>query len=231
MRRLPWLVPLLGLLVLAAPEKSSAQKGKPAICQVQGVICQGEENITSFLLEMVPQARKFTQFERVSGAGPLVETHEAKSVSYGFGLVGGMRLFGDDRPVFAMLGAQFDAGLETNTVFSDGSSVHGDVSMYGLGIGLRMHPFRKGRVEGFMQAMLYSQWNRGKFDIDDGIPRSETRKHVTATGDYTAGLILSLTPAVGIEIGAGYNGQFNKDNADENLRVLFGLTLTSRQVF
>ena len=231
MQRSPWFVPIVALLFFAAPEKSSAQKGKPAICQVQGVICQGEENITSFLLEMVPQARKFTEFQRVSGADPLVATHEAKAVSYGFGLVGGVRLFGVNRPVFGVLGAQFDTGLETNTVFADGSSVHGDVSMYGLGIGLRVHPFRKGRLESFLQGMLYSQWNRGEFDIDDGIPRSETRRHVTASGDYTAGLILSLTPAVGIEIGAGYNGQLNKNNADENIRVLFGLTLTSRQVF
>jgi hypothetical protein len=230
-RRSHWLTTLFAALIFAAPGQSSAQKGKPAVCQVEGVICQGELNITSLVLEMVPQVRSFSQFERISGDDPTIATHETKSMSYGFSLAGGIRLFGVERPVFGMIGAQFDTGLETNTTFVDGSTLHGDVSMSGLGLGLRLRPFRAGKLESFLQAMVYSQWNRGKFEIDDGAPRSETRTHVSAAGDYTAGLIYFPKPFIGLEIGAGYNGQLNKNNADENVRVLFGVTLAARELF
>jgi hypothetical protein len=208
-----------------------AQKGSGGICEVEGVICEGEINITSLVLELVPHLRSFSEFERISGADPNVATHEATSMSYGFTVAGGVRILGVKRPVFGMFGLQYDAGLETNTTFVDGSTVHGDISMAGVGLGLRAHPLRVGRLESYIQAMVYSQWNRGKFDTNDGRLRRETRRHVSAAGDYTAGLLFFASPSVGVQVGAGYNGQFNRNNADENVRVLFGVTLTSRELF
>ena len=75
----------------------------------------------------------------------------------------------------------------------------------------------------FMWAMGFYEWNNGDFDVVGAETVTENRVHNSWTGDYGVGAVYLLSQRIGIDFGVGYNGQFNKKNADEAFRVYAGL--------
>ena len=218
------------VVALGFPSKVWGQQ-RESICDLVKSGCV-TNTISTHTLEILPQARTFTNWARVSG-GPSVIDHTADDVSLGLGVQVGINVGALGRvPIDFMFGTQFDVGLSTNFKAQTGDSVSGSVAMYGLGAGFRASPVNKRRVQAFMAAMMYMQLNRGEFDLTyGGVTRSETRRHETLAGDYTAGVMFFPTASVGFEVAVGYNGQFKQNNADENVRAMFGLVLSLGQRF
>jgi hypothetical protein len=177
--------------------------------------------IESRFIEISGDIRKFFNWKDVSGNDAAVIQHDAKSVLYGGGLTLGQRL--GDRPIWATIGGYYGTGLETSTVLANGHEVHGEVDNIGVGGGLRVSPYNVLRFGIFLWAMGFYEWNNGDFDIIDGPSRIERRIHKTWTGDYGLGALYLISNVLGIDFGIGYNGQFNKRNADEAFRVFLGL--------
>jgi hypothetical protein len=177
--------------------------------------------ITSTFVEVTAELRKFPKWEEISGNDPAVLEHDAKSISYGAGFTIGQKL--GDIPIWATLGGFYGRGLETNTTLRNGDQVHGKVQNVGLGGGVRLVPFQADRVAWFLWAMGFHEWDNGDFDVVDGESVTENRIHRTWTGDYGVGALYLLRQRVGLDFGIGYNGQFNKKNADEAFRVYVGL--------
>ena len=174
--------------------------------------------ITSTFVELTAEFRKFPRWEDISGNDPAVVDHEAKSISYGGGFTIGQRL--GDRPLWATIGGFYGTGLETNTTLASGDQVNGKVDNLGLGAGIRVVPYEGFRTALFMWAMAFHEWNNGDFAVADV---TENRIHRSWTGDYGVGAVYLLGQRIGIDFGVGYNGQFNKKNADEAFRVYAGL--------
>ncbi len=177
--------------------------------------------ITSTFIELTAELRKFPRWEDISGNDPAVVAHEAKSISYGGGFTLGQRLGG--RPIWATVGGFYGTGLETNTTLASGDQVHGKIDNMGLGAGLRVVPYEGFRSALFMWAMGFHEWNNGDFEVVGGETVTENRIHRSWTGDYGVGAVYLLGQRIGIDFGVGYNGQFNKKNADEAFRVYAGL--------
>jgi hypothetical protein len=177
--------------------------------------------IESRFIELNADFRKFLNWEDVSGNDAAVVQHETKSVLYGGGITLGQRL--GDRPIWATVGGYYGTGLETHTSLANGNEVNGDVDNIGVGGGLRILPYNAVRFGLFLWAMGFYEWNNGDFETIDGETRTENRIHKTWTGDYGLGALYLLSRAIGIDFGLGYNGQFNKKNADEAFRVFLGL--------
>jgi hypothetical protein len=184
--------------------------------------------ISSRFVEVTGELRKFLRWEEISGNNPAVLEHDAKSVSYGAGLTIGQKL--GDRPIWATLGGFYGTGLETNTALANGESVHGKVDNFGLGGGVRIVTSQIDRLAWFGWAMGFYEWNNGDFDTSNGTTLTENRIHKSWTGDYGAGALYLLGDRVGIDIGVGYHGQFDRKNADEAFRLYMGLhfNLSSR---
>lgn len=177
--------------------------------------------ITSTFIELTAELRKFPRWEDISGNDPAVVQHEAKSISYGGGFTLGQRLGG--KPIWATVGGYYGTGLETNTTLASGDRVHGKIDNMGLGAGLRVVPYEGFRSALFMWAMGFHEWNNGDFEVVGGATVTEKRIHRSWTGDYGVGAVYLLAQRIGIDFGAGYNGQFNNKNADEAFRVYAGL--------
>ena len=177
--------------------------------------------ITSTFIELTAEFRKFPRWEDISGDDPAVVEHDAKSISYGGGFTLGQRL--GSRPFWATIGGFYGTGLETNTTLASGDKVHGTVDNYGLGAGLRFVPYQGDRSALFMWAMGFHEWNNGDFEIVSGETVTEKRIHKSWSGDYGVGAVYLIGQRVGIDYGVGYDGQFNKKNADEAFRVYAGL--------
>lgn len=192
-----------------------------AAAQIERKLVQPQVVIHARFVELTAEARKFPRWEDISGNDPAVVAHDAQSISYGAGFTIGQRL--GDRPIWATIGGFYGTGLETNTTLASGDQVHGEVDNIGLGGGLRLVPYQAFRFALFLWAMAYYEWNNGDFETLDGPTITENRIHKTWTGDYGAGALYLLGQAVGIDFGIGYNGQFNKKNADEAFRVYMGL--------
>lgn len=193
----------------------------PALAQIDTRLSTPQVVITSRFLELTAEFRKFPRWEDVSGNDPAVVEHEAKSISYGGGFTIGQQL--GDRPIWATLGGFYGTGLETNTTLASGDQVHGEVDNVGLGAGVRVVPHQRYRFALFLWAMGYHEWNNGNFEVIDGTSLTEKRIHRTWTGDFGLGAIYLLGERVGVDFGIGYNGQFDKKNADEAFRVFLGL--------
>jgi hypothetical protein len=112
-------------------------------------------------------------------------------------------------------------------LLQNGETVQSDVSNYGAGLGLKVVTPRKGRWMGFGFVLGLWDINDGNFTFGGATKRSENRIHTSLTGDYGAGVMFFPTPAVGVEVRAGYTGQFKQDNADENVHVNFGVVFLS----
>ena len=177
--------------------------------------------IESRFVEISSEFRKMINWKDISGDDPAVVQHDAKSVLYGAGLTIGQRL--GDRPIWVTVGGYYGTGLDTNTTLANGDQVHGEVDNIGVGAGLRLVPYEAVRFGLFLWAMGFYEWNNGDFDTIDGPTRTEKRIHKTWTGDYGVGAVYLLNRILGIDFGIGYNGQFNKKNADEAFRVFLGL--------
>ena len=104
-----------------------------------------------------------------------------------------------------------------------GDKVHGSVDNLGLGAGLRFVPYQGYGSALFMWAMGFHEWNNGDFEVVGGETVTENRVHRSWTGDYGVGAVYLLGQRIGIDFGIGYNGQFNKKNADEAFRFYAGL--------
>jgi len=202
----------LALLVCALTTRA-------AYAQVDARLNTPQVVITSTFIELTAEFRKFPRWEEISGNNPAVVEHEAKSISYGGGFTLGQRLGG--QPIWATIGGFYGTGLETTTMLASGDQVHGTVKNYGLGAGLRIVPYEADRSAVFMWAMGFHEWNSGDFEVSD--VETENRTHTSWTGDYGVGAVYLLAQRVGIDFGIGYNGQFNKNNADEAFRVYAGL--------
>ena len=219
----------LVLLAAAIPQIALGQKISP--CEVSSAKC--DTHISRQMIEIAPHVRNFIEWEAVSAAVPGVVENNAQSISGGISGNVLVALDGVGTPdyVYGVGGFQYDTFLEMDVKLADDTRVRSDVSMYGAGVGLRAQP-RSGKVRAWGQVMIVSQWNSGKFTTDDGASSQEdTRTHQTFVGDYSAGVIYFPTREVGIEVGAGYNGQFDKKNADENFRIGVGLVFSARSLF
>ena len=177
--------------------------------------------ITSTFIELTAEFRKFPRWEEISGNDPAVVEHDANSISYGGGFTLGQRL--RSQPIWVTIGGFYGTGLETNTTLATGDKVHGSVDNLGLGAGLRIVPYQGDGSALFMWAMGFHEWNNGDFEVVDGETVTENRIHRSWTGDYGVGAVYLLGQRIGIDFGIGYNGQFNKRNADEAFRVYAGL--------
>ena len=200
-----------------------------AQAQIEARLSTPQVVITSQFLELTAEFRKFPTWEDVSGDDPAVVEHEAKSISYGGGFTIGQQL--GDRPVWATIGGFYGTGLETNTTLASGDQVHGEVDNVGVGAGVRIVPYQGFRSAIFMWAAAYHEWNNGDFDILNGTALTERRVHRTWTGDYGVGGVYLLGDAVGLNFGIGYNGQFDKKNADEAFRAFLGLHFNLSELF
>jgi hypothetical protein len=166
--------------------------------------------------------RDFINWKAVSGDNPAVVKHDVTATSLGVSTQLGFR-FGE-KPLWGVVGGHYDTGLETSTELSNGQTVHSEVDSYGVGVGLRTAPYRLVDLLFFAWAMGYLDWNNGDFDYDAG-DYVENRKLRSVTGDYGVGVLYLLNRTTGIDFGIGYNGQFKKKNADENVRVFLGVYL------
>jgi hypothetical protein len=199
----------------------------PLIARVSGAqvdlaAIPGQVVLDARFLELTSEFRKFPRWEDISGDDPAVVEHDAKSISYGAGLNFGQRL--GDRPIWLTLGGFYGTGLETNTTLANGDRVHGAIDNIGVGAGLRVVPYESQRFGLFLWAMGFYEWNNGEFEtFDGGSTVSEKRIHKTWTGDYGVGAVYLVGETLGLDFGLGYNGQFNKENADEAFRVYLGL--------
>lgn len=197
--------------------------------QVDLAVIPRQVVIDARFLELTTEFRKFPRWEDISGDDPAVVEHNAKSISYGAGLTIGQRL--GDRPIWATVSGFYGTGLETTTTLANGNRVHGAIDNIGLGAGLRVVPYEAQRFGLFLWAMGFYEWNNGDFDVFDGSTRSEKRIHKTWTGDYGVGALYLVGQTLGLDFGIGYNGQFNKDNADEAFRVYLGLFINGPKLF
>jgi hypothetical protein len=179
--------------------------------------------VTSSFLELTAELRKFPRWRRISGNDPAVVKHTADARSFGGGFTLGQKL--GRLPVWATIGGFYVTGLETNTTLATGATIHGSVDNYGAGAGLRFIPYQEERSAFFMWAMGFHEWNDGDFEIVRGETVTEKRTHKSWAGDYGVGAVYLLGQRVGIDYGVGYDGQFNKSNADEAFRVYLGLHL------
>ena len=204
----------LALLVCALTTRVADAQLDPGLNTPQVVI-------TSRFIELTAEFRKFLRWEDISGNDPAVIEHDAKSISYGGGFTLGQKLGG--QPIWATIGGFYGTGLETTTMLASGDQVHGTIKNYGLGAGLRLVPYEGERSALFMWAMGLHEWNNGDFEVVGGETVTENRIHTSWTGDYGVGAVYLFAQRVGIDFGIGYNGQFDKKNADEAFRVYAGL--------
>jgi hypothetical protein len=182
--------------------------------------------IESKFVEVSVDVRYFFDWKSVSGNDPAVVKHEVESAATGIEFNLGYKL--GERPIWAQVGGYYSTGLETNTTLADGERIHGEIDDYGVGAGVRLVPYNVARVALFLWLMGYYDRNDGDFDIVDGAPRSENRIHTSFMGDYGVGVIYLIKKALGVQFGISYNGIFDSNNADENLRILLGFILNSR---
>ena len=178
--------------------------------------------ITSTFIELSAELRKFPRWKRISGDDAAVVKHDANTRSYGGGFTLGQKL--GSLPVWATVGGFYGTGLKTNTTLATGAEVHGSVKTMGLGAGLRFVLYEEYESAAYVWAMGFHEWNNGDFEVvAGGETVTENRIHTSWTGDFGIGSVYLLTQRIGVDFGVGYNGQFNKANADEALRIYAGL--------
>ena len=177
--------------------------------------------VTSTFIELTAELRKFPRWKRISGDDRAVVKHDADARGYGGGFNLGQRL--GSLPIWMTIGGFYVTGLGTNTTLATGAQIHGSVDNYALGAGLRFIAYQEERSAVFIWAMGFHQWNNGDFEIVTSETVTENRIHTSWSGDYGVGAVYLVGQRVGIDYGVGYDGQFNKANADEAFRVFAGL--------
>jgi hypothetical protein len=201
----------------------SALTARVADAQLDPRLKTPEVVVTSTFMEFTAELRKFPRWKRISGDNPAVVKHDASTKAYGGGFNFGQKL--GSLPVWVTIGGFYVTGLGTNTTLATGTTIHGSVDNVGAGAGLRLVAYEEDRSAVFMWAMGFHEWDNGDFEIVHGETVTETRIHKSWSGDYGVGAVYLLGQRVGIDYGVGYNGQFNKKNADEALRIYVGLHL------
>jgi hypothetical protein len=176
----------------------------------------GDAGGFSWYLQGGYQLRHFYRWEEVSGDDPSVAQHDATSTAHGFGGYAGFKL--GNRPVWGMAGGYVAYGLETNTTLSNGDRIHGEVDNYGLGAGVRWLINTDGRFNPYVGISAFHQWNKGEFRLTRGLEELvEDRTHKSWTKEFNLGGIYWPKPRLGIDVGVGWNTQWDAQNADENL--------------
>ena len=171
---------------------------------------------------------QFFHWKEVSGDNAQVIAHDATTHSNGVGAFAGYR-FGSV-PVWAMAGGYYATGLDTDMSFDNTHHIHGDVTDYAYGGGLRFVA-GTGRVNYWAWFAAFYQTDKGKFnefDVNNNLLQRYERIHNSWTGEYGLGTTFWPVSHIGIDFGASYNGQFNSVNADENVRLQIGLVFAQR---
>lgn len=186
-------------------------------------IVAGEGGVSGYIQGGV-QWRHFYKWEKVSGDDPSVAQHDAKSTAYGPAAYAGFK-FGR-LPIWGMAGGYAAYGLETNTTLTNGDRIRGEVDNYGLGAGVRWLINPDARFNPYVGISAFHQWNKGKFRISPALGGESTdeRTHKSWTKEISIGGTYWMRPRVALDVGIGWNTQFDSQNADEN--ILLGLNLT-----
>lgn len=164
--------------------------------------------------------RHFYKWEEISGDDPSVVEHDATSSSHGVGVYVGTR-FGDH--IWGMVGGHYAGGLETDTRLVNGDRIQGDVDNYGLGGGVRIYFTPQATFSPFLWAAALHEWNKGKFTTINAVATTDDRTLKSWTGEYGVGGSYWVKPRLAFDFGVSYNGQFDSENADENVRASVGL--------
>jgi hypothetical protein len=181
--------------------------------------------IETKFLEVNGEYRKFINWDKISGDNPAVVTNDTKSNAYGIDINLGIQL--GSLPLWVQAGGYYSGGLETNAKLEDGETIHGDVRDYGAGAGLRLTPYSALRVALYLWAMGYYDRNDGDFEFINGAAHTENHVHTAWIGEYGVGAVYLIEEVLGINFGISYSGNFDKKNADENIRVKLGLILNA----
>jgi hypothetical protein len=171
---------------------------------------------------------QFINWKTVSGDNAQVVAHDATTRTNGFGAFAGYK-FGSF-PVWAMAGGYYAGGLDTDMTFDNTHHIHGDVTDYAYGGGLRLGG-GSGRVNYWAWFAAFYQTNKGKFDefdVSNKLFQHYDRTHNSWTGEYGLGTTVWPIPHIGLDLGLSYNGQFNSLNADENVRLQIGIVMAQR---
>jgi hypothetical protein len=167
------------------------------------------------------ELRHFYRWEHVSGDDPSVAQHDAASTANGFGGYLGFKL--GDTPLWAMAGGYINWGLETNTTLANGNQIDGKVTNYALGGGVRLLFNTDRPLNPYLWAGGFRNWNDGKFTTRVGqVVTEEERTYKDWTKELGFGVTYWVKPRWALDVGLSYNGQFDAQNADENVRFSVG---------